>query len=291
MVLWLATFVLFVRSTADLGIIVTATGPNGTRQSTKFARDVSYGLLSSLYLLLMCYTAWLVSNPADTGGQNVQLVEADLRGEILQKLRDKTKVGTSQPPAFCTILEDVRADLTGVLARGPLSSTLAISDDHKLAAADKYLRQLQNEFGRLDPKDPADYASRADTGSTFLRAFSRETARRSVGVRSILSNSDLRNGSRRPTPSSTRRVSGVPSVPSNPDLRAGSSRRVTPTGPPPGAASRHFTPPGGPGRYYSPPTGLPPMPEHLQQFPGVDVNRGMGVRPEHHRNSWEDVEY
>ncbi|KAK3943368.1 hypothetical protein QBC46DRAFT_307422, partial [Diplogelasinospora grovesii] len=157
--LWLAAFFLFVRSCAEFGIILHVYTTDATRQSTKLTTDITYGLLTFLYLITMCWMARVAASSFDSGGRQAQLVASDIRHHILSSLHHVTNGARRQAPAFETMLQDVETNIDRVLSNGPLSGTLQMRHEHKRSAATDCINQLRTEFGALDPKHIQDRSS------------------------------------------------------------------------------------------------------------------------------------
>jgi hypothetical protein len=169
-ILWLATVMLFVRSVIELGITAVANGPNATRQSTGLARDVSYGLMTSLYLLLMCIMAKVVASPSESGGKNVRQIQSNIRGYIVETLKHVTDDGRRQSPDLLDFIRTLEADLPNLLD-GRLSegSTMTPEDNYKHALA--YIETLKGQAHRYDPRAGTAYQateSRTSSGLSTL---------------------------------------------------------------------------------------------------------------------------
>ncbi|KAH7176554.1 hypothetical protein EDB81DRAFT_940453 [Dactylonectria macrodidyma] len=173
MVLFLATVLLLARSISQFVLVVKAYGKGSTGQDVLLAKDVSYGLTSTLYLSSMAFLAWHVSTNFDKGGTDARLVQSDIRKYILDKLQADTKSGRQESPAFEEILAEVSRDLDTILNQGPLSSSSTVSRDQRRVVAQEYIQDLHNDYGKLDPKKGLNYRSLGvRTTSAFSRVFS-----------------------------------------------------------------------------------------------------------------------
>jgi len=72
--------------------------------------DVSYGLITSLYLLLMAIFAWRVAGE-DLGNEEAMQIQGWIRFKILEQLHLQTNDGRRQSPPFGDILDQVNNDL------------------------------------------------------------------------------------------------------------------------------------------------------------------------------------
>ncbi|KAI1373091.1 hypothetical protein F4677DRAFT_448685 [Hypoxylon crocopeplum] len=195
--LWLATVMLFARSTAEMAITAQVYGPAVTRRDVLFPQDVIYGLLTFLYLGAICIMAWQVTSGFDQGGRDARRVESDIREYILKKLQQETNGARMQSPAFVAILDGMN-DLDKIVAEGSLSSTTQMRPDHRRIVAVQCIQRLRNEFGRLDPKQGIDYNARST--SRITEFFSRTPGAGGRRPGGSASHSDMRNTSRRTTP-------------------------------------------------------------------------------------------
>ncbi|KAK3324534.1 hypothetical protein B0T19DRAFT_232064 [Cercophora scortea] len=166
--LWLAALLLFARSTAEFAIITNVYSSSATRQSTKLATDIAYGLITVLYLAMMCCMATVASSTFDRGGKQAKMVASDIRQYVLKRLEDVTNGARKESPAFETIIREVEENLNNVLANGPLTSGLELNQQYKESAARDCIEQLRGEFGKLDPKEGIDYAPRPTSGFSSL---------------------------------------------------------------------------------------------------------------------------
>ncbi|KAM7182874.1 hypothetical protein V8F20_012815 [Naviculisporaceae sp. PSN 640] len=159
LLMWLAALFLFVRSTSELAIVNDLYKLHATRQNMKFTSDVSYGLLTMLYLAMICAMAHVAASGFDSGGRQANLVASDVRHFLLNMLEALTNGGRRQPPPFDTILREVERNLDTVLSRGPLTGTLNMDPAYKKAAALDCIEQLRAELGRLGQGEGNNHAS------------------------------------------------------------------------------------------------------------------------------------
>ncbi|KAH9884835.1 hypothetical protein F4778DRAFT_521682 [Xylariomycetidae sp. FL2044] len=197
--LWLATIFLFARSATQMGCILNAYNTSRLRIDLQPADDISFGLLTFLYVGTSYLVASNVSATFDRGSRDVRLVESDIRKYILERLEDLTNGGRAKSPPFRELLDEVEV-VRFVVANGPLSSTATMSPETKQLAAIQFIDRLKRDFGKLDPMQFHDPESRNPSRLTqFL-------GRRSAGGRSTVSrrmpSGNLSSGtSRRATPS------------------------------------------------------------------------------------------
>jgi len=114
-----------------------------------FARDVSYGLLSCLYLLFISVYASGASSPNDMGKADTQDVRANLRRYIDEKLRIETDDARKEARPFIDIIVEVEEafnnDTDNLKARLCGASTL--STEANGATIESCFRQLRRDFG------------------------------------------------------------------------------------------------------------------------------------------------
>ena len=111
---------LFLRSLSEFILILLVYSGSQTRQSILVGRDISYGLLTSLYLILVARFAFSVANPSDKGGRDARTVHSNVRQHILEKLDERTNSGRFQSPAFRVVLDEVRTSIDNPAVSGPL---------------------------------------------------------------------------------------------------------------------------------------------------------------------------
>ncbi|KAF7556184.1 hypothetical protein G7Z17_g1669 [Cylindrodendrum hubeiense] len=190
-VLFLATILLLARSIAQFALVAQAYGKKYTRQDRLLAKDISYGLLSTMYLLTMAFHAWSISTGFDKGSNDARLVQSDIRKHILTKLQTDTKHGRQQSLPFEELLLNVSESLDAILSQRPQSSSSTLNLDQKREVAMEYIRHLRDIYGELDPKDGRDFNS---LGSRNSSAFSSIFGGRSMaGGRRTVSNPEVRS--------------------------------------------------------------------------------------------------
>ncbi|KAH6970604.1 hypothetical protein BKA56DRAFT_596646 [Ilyonectria sp. MPI-CAGE-AT-0026] len=193
-VLFVGTLLLLARSISQFALVARAYGKKYTRQDLLLAKDVSYGLLSMLYLLTMAFLAWSVSTGFDKGGKEARLVESDIRKHILTKLQADTNRGRQESPRFEELLQDVSENLEKILDERPPSTAPAVNRDHKREVAREYIAILRADFGDLSPKKGLD-----SLGSRNSSALSSIFSRRLVSNgRRTTSNPDIRSAATTP---------------------------------------------------------------------------------------------
>ncbi|KAK4207465.1 hypothetical protein QBC37DRAFT_355235, partial [Rhypophila decipiens] len=185
--MWLAALFLFVRCTSEFAIVYDIFRFRATRQNVKFTSDVSYGLITMLYLAMMCVMAKVAAATFDSGGTQAKMVASDVRHYILAMLESDTNGGRTEAPPFETVLREVERNLDSVLSRGPLTGGLGTNMDsaYKEVAAVNYIEQLRTEFGSLDPNGEGnDDHSRPPSTLSVLTALLGRQSRQSVNVSS-----------------------------------------------------------------------------------------------------------
>ncbi|KAK3687820.1 hypothetical protein B0T22DRAFT_479103 [Podospora appendiculata] len=203
--LWLAALLLFARSTAEFAIITNVYSSSATRQSTQLAADIAYGLITVLYLAMMCCMAKVAASTFDRGGRQAKMVASDIRQWVLQRLDEVTNGARKESPAFETIIRQAEENLNNVLANGPLTSGLMeLNQAYKEQAARDCIALLRGEFGKLNPKEGAEYTSRPATG------FSSLFGRRSKSTQILnASTATLTSGTTHPTASNSSATTGT----------------------------------------------------------------------------------
>ncbi|KAH8879093.1 hypothetical protein GQ53DRAFT_672824, partial [Thozetella sp. PMI_491] len=151
--LWLATTVLLARSLIEMISVLQLQSTTSSQGPNQLQMDVSYGLLTSLYLLAMYFQARKINGQFDPGHQDVKSVNSDIRSAIIGTLRFDTNDGRLQARPFTQILDDAQADIDRFLTMGPLSSrTLAMKPENKRQAALECIRDMRRNFGDLRPR-------------------------------------------------------------------------------------------------------------------------------------------
>ncbi|KAH7012863.1 hypothetical protein EDB80DRAFT_834464 [Ilyonectria destructans] len=195
-VLFISTLLLLARSISQFALAAQAYGKKYTRQDLLLAKDVSYGLLSMLYLSTMAFLAWSVSTGFDKGGNDARLVQSDIRKHILTKLQTDTNHGRQESPRFEELLQDVSENLDKILDQGPLSSASTVNRDHKRVVAREYIQHLRAGYGELNPKEGLDFNSLGSRNSSALSSiFSRRLV---PNGRRTTSNPDIRSAATTP---------------------------------------------------------------------------------------------
>jgi len=160
---------LLTRGAAEFGLIIEATGPTKTRQDVLFVRDVTYGLLSTLYFAFMCIMAHFLALGFDPYGKDVKQIENNIRRYILVMLQDKTHDGALKTPDFPVILQDIRTNLDeymrqGWQTQGPLAEGSSMTDVLNRKAASSYLQTLLADNQDLLPREGRNNGARSGSG-------------------------------------------------------------------------------------------------------------------------------
>lgn len=220
--LWLTTLFLFARSTSELIIVSQVYKTTATRQGTKLATDVSYGFLTFLYLVMVCWMASVAASTFDRGGREARMVASDVRRYVLQKLYTSTNGTREQAPPFETVIRDAERNLETMLSKGPFSRTLDLKYEYKQNAALEYIGQLRAEFGSLGVGEGDNHNSRPAFWSA-LSAFASMLASclrsKSAYKLNMSSNTPPRPPpkDRRPAPSNTMAATrSTPLIPTTP---------------------------------------------------------------------------
>ncbi|KAK1756309.1 hypothetical protein QBC47DRAFT_184507 [Echria macrotheca] len=149
LVLLAATF-MFLRSVTEFGMIAhlrNIIGSGHTRRDIQLAYDVSDGVLSFLYLAIMCYMAWLVASPLDVDGADARLVASDVRRYILLTLENQTNGARRHAPALEVVLRQVEQEVDEVLSKGPLCHHLDSDVGYQREVVLACTEQIRHEFG------------------------------------------------------------------------------------------------------------------------------------------------
>lgn len=119
-------------------------------------RDVSYGLLSFLYLLAIAIYASMLSSPDDMGKADTQDIRTNVRHYIDEKLNEETEEASKTARPFLDIVDDIETafkdDFGGIKARFYAGSNL--SDEANRKTIENYFQQLRSDYGYLgSPED------------------------------------------------------------------------------------------------------------------------------------------
>jgi hypothetical protein len=115
------------------------------------ATDISYGLITTLYLSMMSLMAWIVASRFDAGGRDARGIHSDVRRYILMQLNSWTDGARGGSPFLDTILRQAEDNVEAIILDGPQSNSSKLSYAHKVASARECINQLQTEFGHLHP--------------------------------------------------------------------------------------------------------------------------------------------
>ncbi|KAF6797594.1 hypothetical protein CSOJ01_12912 [Colletotrichum sojae] len=155
--LLVGTVFLLVRSVVEIYTVVADGQPK-----TALVRDISYGLITCLFLAMISALAWATSLGEDgiDVDETIRIIEADIRKHIIEKLKDTTEDAKSQSPPFVEVLQQINdSDKASIIdeAIQNMGSNRDKMNELATRLADQYLKELQREFGELDPKRGVDY--------------------------------------------------------------------------------------------------------------------------------------
>ena len=134
--------------------------------------DIAYGLLTSLYLLLIFLQACQLSSKLDMGSSDVSSIEGQIRTYIRKELWEATQHRAVRAPPLEDILNKTQQDLTAILASTRLSSDSKIGDDEKRKIGQRFIQKTNKEFGQLgkaihpDPESQQQHAAFNGGGSS-----------------------------------------------------------------------------------------------------------------------------
>ncbi|KAI5458967.1 hypothetical protein BGZ63DRAFT_426281 [Mariannaea sp. PMI_226] len=168
-VLMAANLILLARSSAQFGIAIQK--PNVSRNTTVFTGDITYGLLTCLYLIIGIWLARTLSSPEEIVTDDIELVRNDIRKAILDKLDEVTESHRIDSPEFASLIDDLLANnkrsLVRLLENGPLSANVALTHEQKMQAAEAYLDILREKYGALNPKVGLNWEEHSRASSAF----------------------------------------------------------------------------------------------------------------------------
>ncbi|KLU89758.1 hypothetical protein MAPG_08727 [Magnaporthiopsis poae ATCC 64411] len=157
MALWAATVILLARALSEIGTTAIAVSPNASFHDVTRARDISYGLLTCLYFVLICVHASGVSRPSDRGNEDTRAIESNIRKHILDMLRDRTDGAKLRSPDFDDILHDLESRLDALLAPGNpanLAQGSTMSEANNKRAAMTFIHKLRERvLPDLNPRE------------------------------------------------------------------------------------------------------------------------------------------
>jgi hypothetical protein len=219
---------LLVRSTTELAFGVIGQKSPAARQDSRFGRSIAFGVLTILYLALMCKAATVDSDGFDPDGPEADKIRCYIHHRILCILERESNNGHKTSPHLDVVMEEITRNIDDVVTSGPCSG-LEMEMPRRREVAKSHLDKLRRDLPDLNPREAINYGSRAPSGQS-----------------SIFDRLSVFSGGR----SSAGRSSAGPSSVwgSDPDMRR-TYRRASPSGPPPGRARRVT------------PTHLSPMPE------------------------------
>ncbi|KAL8281753.1 hypothetical protein RB597_009457 [Gaeumannomyces tritici] len=113
--LFLATVVLLARTLSEVGTTAQAISPPANLQSITLARDIAYGVLTTLYFILIGIHAAGVSRPADGGNEGTRAIHSNMRKHILAVLHERTGGARERSPELNDILHEIEDHLDTLL--------------------------------------------------------------------------------------------------------------------------------------------------------------------------------
>jgi hypothetical protein len=116
--------------------------------------DITYGLLTLLYLCMMLYLAWRLSD-FDVGGKDARAIRSDVRTHILAKLKGDTHEGRQLSPDWQQFLARVDNEVDIILVNGQASASTTLNDDQKRRIAREHIQFIRRQFPNLDPRGGA----------------------------------------------------------------------------------------------------------------------------------------
>lgn len=148
---------LFARSVAESVIAFRI------HRTTKFRRadlqlpyDVAFGLLTTMYLLLVYLQTRQLASTLDMGSADVEDIESDIRTYILNELRIATNNKRVKPPPLQHFIDKAKENLTTLLENGPLSGSSNMPLDKKRKVADNFIKntlsRMYGDRGKPKPK-------------------------------------------------------------------------------------------------------------------------------------------
>ncbi|KAH8894316.1 hypothetical protein GQ53DRAFT_821401 [Thozetella sp. PMI_491] len=160
--LWLvaASIILFARYLAECVLTWEFLGPV---KDTHLSKDVSYGLLTCMYLIFMYFQMWMKSSKKDTGDPCARNIQSRIRQEIIDKLRANTQDARLPSPEFMHVLDELKIDIDSILESVP-SAPSSMSQGDMRDAALRYIGTLSNMYSTLGCREGT--SSQGQTVST-----------------------------------------------------------------------------------------------------------------------------
>ncbi|KAK4225639.1 hypothetical protein QBC38DRAFT_254443 [Podospora fimiseda] len=172
----IASILLMARCMMETIIVFRIhTSKTTTRSDMLFPYDISFGLLTILYLVLMWIQAWQISSKLDMGSKVVSNIQEDIRTAILNQLRKAMDEDPARkPPPFRIILENTLRDLSSIIAEGPRSGHSTMPPDKKLEVGKQFIEKtLRKNFGHLGDPTLTTAQRAASTTNTPQSSFGR----------------------------------------------------------------------------------------------------------------------
>lgn len=142
-----------IRSLAELIIVAQCYQPDGpTRAEKDLAYEITFGIFSSIYLLLITLLAWSVANH-DAADPQELVIQEDIRNWISNHLDIVTRSGREPAPSFLDVLAELKRDPhQALLAALPAQdNNPALSIDQTDNVQTKYIGYLEQRYGQLEP--------------------------------------------------------------------------------------------------------------------------------------------
>ncbi|KAL8366167.1 hypothetical protein RB595_004781 [Gaeumannomyces hyphopodioides] len=178
--LFLATVILLGRGLSDVGTTAQAISPPAPLQSITLARDIAYGVLTSLYFIFIGIHAAGVSRPADRGNEGTRAIHSNMRKHILGVLHERTEGARKRSPELDDILHELEGRLDELFPTAADAPRSALADGSTMSAADNQraaLACLHDLRVRVLPGlQPRDWREEESTRDESLLGFVRRSA-------------------------------------------------------------------------------------------------------------------
>jgi len=162
---------MFLRSLIAFGMVTdVANKTKLTRRDIGLGADVADGLVTFLYLLVMCWMARMAASPFDPQGGDSRLVASDVRRYVLRMLEGRTNGARTSALSFERVLREVEVKIDELLAEGPFSQHLDVDATYKRNAVLGCIDQMRNEFGGYG--GDAEFTPRRPSPFDFTAQFS-----------------------------------------------------------------------------------------------------------------------
>ncbi|KAM5343200.1 hypothetical protein ACJ41O_014166 [Fusarium nematophilum] len=180
--LYIATIFLLVLHALQFSSVIRAYLPSRTRRDVLLFRDVSEGLVTVLYLVAMLFHAWNRTKAPPETSFNSSRIKSEIRKYILDLLDAETSSGRGTSRAFKDVLADVTENLDDAIKK-TLNSPSSMNRDDQRNEGRKYIRQLTNKLGPMNPRQDRNYdkvGSRPISNVTSILRFMSPTSNNST---------------------------------------------------------------------------------------------------------------